>query len=257
MAIKRFYRFSYFTPVQKDRDLLVHQLRDADAALQISALLYNLGYRYGGVLFNHPTDTDRAVLVDHSFLRPRDILLLATRPPLDDELDRTRSRLQRSHTTLEEKVFACLEQYFQHCSRAEVVLTKSLASRLPKQVAEKREVVFREYGGAFCERYSGRTRRRHLLTTITYMTFTPEAWPKGPGLLTVFGMGGPETLIWAHVLRTRFPHLVCSRSFVMAEMTEQVIPPGQLDLSFSDQWEVKILAEIPLHAVRGKPRARL
>jgi len=257
MAIKRFYRFSYFVQTQRDRDLLIHQLRDADASLKISGVLSNLGYRFGGLLFNYPANADRTIPVDSSFLRPGDLLLLTTRPPLDDELDRTRSRLQRSHTTLEDKVFACLEQYFHHCSRAEVVLTKSLASRLPKQIAERREVVFREYGGAFCERYSGRTRRRHLLTTITYMTFTPEAWPKGPGLLTVFGMGGPETLIWAHVLRTRFAHLVCSRSFVMAEMTEQVVPSGELDLSFSDRWQVNLLAEIPLDEVKGKPRAAL
>jgi len=246
----RFFRFSYFTPSQKDRNLLVHQLRDADAALQVSSVLHDLGYQYGGLLLNPPGDRESKVVIDDSFLHAGDLLLLTTRPPKDDESDRTRSRLQRSYTTLEYRIFECLEQYFYHCSRLEVVLTPSIASKLPKETAKKREIVFRQHGGAFCESYSGRKQYDHPLTTIMYMTFTREAWSGGPGLLALFGMGGPETLIWAHLLRTRFQPLVCHRSFVMAEVTEQVIVPGETTLCFADRWKATILLEIPLDEIK-------
>ena len=132
-----------------------------------------------------------------------------------------------------------------------------LAARLPKHVTDKAEVVFRQYGGAFSEQYSGRKRRGQPLTTILYMTFTPQIWTHGPALLTAFGMGGPETLIWAHLLRCRYPHLVCSRSFVMAEVTEQLIAPDENDLNFADRWNVNIIAEIPLEKEEKSRRTSL
>jgi hypothetical protein len=59
MAATRFYRYSYFSPGKKDRDLLIHRLRDADASLEVSDVPYGQGYQYGGLLLNYPAKENR------------------------------------------------------------------------------------------------------------------------------------------------------------------------------------------------------
>lgn len=244
---RRFYRFSYFTPGQKDRNQGTHELRDGDAALQVTDVLYEFGYQYGGLLLNPQGHSTSPLHVDDSFLGSGDLLLVTTRPPMNDSEDRSRGGgLKRSYTSLEQKIFHYLERYFARCSRLEVNLTPAVASKLPKELARKQAIVFRQYGRAMCISHTGPKREERAGTTVLYMTFTEEAWPGGPGLLTLFGMGGPETLIWSHLLRTKFRHLVCCRSFVMVEMTEPDIAGSQVNLCFADSWETRILLEIPL-----------
>ena len=244
---RRFYRFSYFAPIQKGRNLRLHELRDGDAALQVASVLHDLGYQYGGLLLNRQGDPNSPVIVNDSFLQSGDLLLLTTRPPMHDAEDQRRAPRQRSYTSLEQKIFNCLEYYFAHCSGIEVNLAPSVSSRLPKELAKKQAIVFKEYGRAVCISRRGHESREQGLTTIMYMTYTRETWPSGPGLLTLFGMGGPETLVWSHLLRTKFHHLVCSRSFVMVEVKE-IVPPDETSLSFADRWDARILLEIPLDA---------
>ncbi len=56
MSANCFYRFSYYAAASdsKKKRLLLHQLRDADAALELSGILSELGYQYGGLLLNYP-----------------------------------------------------------------------------------------------------------------------------------------------------------------------------------------------------------
>jgi len=250
MTTKHFYRFSYFTAEKKDRELLLHQLRDGDAALELSEPLFKSGYRYGGLLLNYP-HKERANRreVDEGFLHRGDLLLLTTRPPLDDEIDQPRKPLVKSNTTLEEKVFRALRLFFQHCSRSQVILSEVVSRQLPPGF-NKRNVQFKQYGGSV---YDSCDRQKHVgaaSLTAAYLASMPEAWPGGPGLLCAFGMGGQETLSWAHLLRTRHRPLLrralLSGGFIMAEIELEEVRPPQDDLTFYENWQVEILADIQL-----------
>jgi len=260
MDSPNFYRFSYYTPEQDDRHLL-HHLRDGDASMELSEVLRDKGYRYGGLVLNYPVD-DRKYppgysiprrCVDDAFLKPSDLLLLTTRPALDDRVDPARSYINRSYTTLEDKVFKALRQYFQHCSRTHVLLSEYVMHKYA-QVGERFNIQFRQnqtqnqtqnpkqnLGSV----YDSINRHKPPSSNLTamYMVFIERAWENGPKLLCAFGMGGPETLIWAYLLRTKFHDLVASQEFVMAEMEERPILPGCDKLDEVKDWNVKILTE--------------
>jgi hypothetical protein len=250
MPMKRYFRFSYQVPVKKGRPLLPHQLRDGDAALELSEVLHRQGYEYGELLFNYPGERKRgSTAVDDSFLTPSDLLLLTTRPPLDDEDERPRKTVHRAHTTLENKVFDALRLYFKWCTRSQIILSEHLLPTLPAAAVRKSNIQFRQHGGAAYDRYTGPGEDWHrpapaLRVTAAYLAYMEHAWEGGPTLLAAFAMGGTETLAWAHLLRTKFSHLVCSVPFAMAEITSTRPPARPTDLSFADEWVVEILTDL-------------
>lgn len=255
MPGKRFYRFSYYGPPRdKDRELHIHQLRDGDAALELAAVLYQRGYQYGGLLLNYPPPQDSTPkrqpperAVDHSFLEPGDLLLLAGRPPLDDQWAGTRWKIARSHTDLEKKVFLALREYFQNCHRSEITLAERLVERLPQEAVVKRDIKFYLHHHPTYEEVDGHKyvpASRTELVTAAYLVCKREAWPGGPDLLCAFGMGGKETLLWSYFLRTRFAAWLGSREFVMAELKLKELDPHASDLRFAGEWEVTPLAEV-------------
>jgi len=262
MSRKQFFRFSYHVPRKKGRPSLPHQLRDGDAALELSEVLRAQGYEYGEVILNYPAEDETvSITVDDTFLTSSDLLLLTTRPPLDDEHERPRKAVHRSHTTLELKVFAALRQFFKWCDRSQIILAEQLVPTLPPAAVRKSNILFRQHGGAAYERYTGPGDEWHKpppdrRTTVAYLAYAEHAWEGGPALLAAFAVGGTETLVWAHLLRTRFPHLVCSVPFVMAEITTTKPPARPHDLSFADKWPVEILTD-PVEAERSSSRRPL
>jgi len=260
MDAPKFYRFGYYTPEQDDRHLL-HHLRDGDASIELSEVLRDKGYRYGGLVLNYPVD-DRKYppsysiprrFVDDSFLKAGDLILLTTRPALHDRVDPARSYINRSYTTLEDKVFKALGKYFQHCSRIQVFLSDYVIDKYP-QVRERCNIQFRQNQTQNLKHnlkqnlgsvYDSVNRHKPPSSNLTamYMVYIERAWENGPKLLCAFGMGGPETLIWAYLLRTRFHDLVASQEFVMAEMEERPILPGCDNLNEVNDWDVKNLTE--------------
>src|SRR5436305_12890145 len=127
----RFFRFSYHAPKEEDRQLRPHQVRDGAAFAELTARLYSNGYDYGGLLLNYPADDlQQTVQIDTSFLRPDDLLVLTTRPPLDDEKHRDHKQLKRSHTSLEEQIFETLRRYFEICARSHIRLSRLVAEQL-------------------------------------------------------------------------------------------------------------------------------
>jgi hypothetical protein len=241
MAAKKFYRFAYYsTPERNDRDVLIHQLRDGDAALELAQVLHEFGYVYGGLLLNYPGNPDKHRQVDCDFLGRNDLLVMNTRPPLDDS---DRRRVSRSYTDLEEKIFTALRgSVFTECSRSQITLHPSLSLR--KEHAKYRSMEFRQYHGAYCVAYSGiPVARTESRTSVAFIIFKQQLWPGGPALLCVFGMGGPESLITNHLVRTRpeLRGLVCKYEFVLIELHEQPVMLPQDDLRFLSQpgWSAK------------------
>ena len=267
-SVARWYRFSYhLQPKGADRVLFPHQLRDGDAALFLAPVLEAKGYSYGGPIFNYPHPMQaptELVQVDTSAtsLRPQDLLVLTTRPPLDDADEGLKTRVLRSHTTLEDTIFKhALRPHLQRCSRLQVIVAEEHA-RAFSGVASRRNMVFKLYRhvgkkgksskvdlGARIHKYlphgstTWRRPERGRSVSAAFMIFEPHAWPGGPGLLAAFGMGGTETMVWAYVLSTRFPHLIGTCRFVMAEIVEQELPDQPLTMAFADHWNIRLLTD--------------
>ncbi len=68
-------------------------------------------------------------------------------------------------------------------------------------------------------------------------------------------MGGTETLVWCYHLATRFPHLLCTTGFAMAEMQTSALTEPPTSIHFADSWEITILGTEELAPVRGPNRA--
>jgi hypothetical protein len=245
----RFFRFSYYVPRTGDRKLRPHQLRDGDAFAQLSEVLYSRGYQYGGLLLNYPaTDTSKTRKIDTSFFESSDVIVLTTRPPLNIEEKDGRKPVLRSHTSLEVKIFRVLKRHFEICLRSWVKLSKSLALKLPEEYANRADIQFTHYGGASYQsltRYGilSREYRKYPNLTSLYYIFTGEIWQNGPRVLCAFGVGGTDSLIWGHLLRTKFRQEVTldRPKFIMVEIQTGKIPPQADSLSFADDWETKVL----------------
>lgn len=267
-AARRWYRFSYHNQRKgADRTLFPHQLRDGDAALFLAPVLEAQGYSYGGPIFNypHPQQPPRELVPVNEAalgLRAHDLLLLTTRPPLDDVEEGRKARVLRSYTTLEDKIFRhAIRPHLARSTRSQIIVAEEHA-RAFGAVATRRNLVFRLYRrrrqgdapsrtdlGACISRYlpHGSTvwhePPRECSLSAAYLIFEKHAWPGGPALLAGFGMGGMETLVWAYLLRTRFSHLVGARRFVMAEIVERDVPEPPLTMGFADRWDVRLLTE--------------
>lgn len=242
----RWFRFTYLVPGREDRELRPFQTRDDAAALALHDALFAGGYRFGGYIYNYPAKPQPPIKVDDSFLRPQDLLVLTTRPPLHDWDDGDRNRVHRSHTTLEEKVFTCIKRHLTHCSRSKVTVSDTHA-RAWSEVARMVNVQFRLKRGAKIDAvmtYGSDTWQRDLAstpTTVAYLIFEAHAWEGGPGLLVSFGMSGTDTLAWNFILATQYPELIASVPFVMAEITAEERPARPQTLEFLRHWQIRLL----------------
>src|ERR1700688_1041823 len=121
-ANNKFVRFCYLSNNPGDRRLLPHQLRDGDAVVEVFDALRRSGFEYGGSFINWPyphgvNDTSVEDLSQFA-LRESDLLLLTTRPPLQDG---GKKPLRKSRSELEGKLFRAVEHFcLERCSRANV-----------------------------------------------------------------------------------------------------------------------------------------
>lgn len=258
----KIYRFAYHTATKATGSRFrPHQLRDADAFAELSFVLYDSGYEYGGLLLNLPPSVSdepetrgqkRVTEIDASHLTPSDLLVLSTRPPINDVDEGVRLKVAESENELERKIFAGLKAYFDVCSRSHVKLSKGMAAELSPDYEDRANIVFTEFADAYYIKHCthdniflkwSKPERPH--TTAAFLARVEQLWPGGPGLLAVFGMNGPQTLAWHYLLRTQFPQWVTDFRFVMAEIVtgETVINPSSL--SFADEWEVTPLITSP------------
>lgn len=260
MSTRRCYRFAYLTSSHKDREQYPFQLRDGDAALYLTDALGARGYRYAGPIFNYPSAGPSPIPFDDGFLRETDLILLTTRPPMNDDEIGDKKAIRRSFTELEEKLFeGPLSARFERCGRSELLLTNA-AAKISPEIAKRQSIVFRQNGGANYQSYGSPTTRQwqrfksQSPLTAVFLLYAEHAWPGGPALLAAFGMGGTETLVWCYQLATRFPHLLCTTPFAMAEMRTGVLPERPASMGFADSWEITILGAEE-QKVRGPKRA--
>ncbi len=241
------YHFSYPESPSQGRPRL-HDLRDGDAFAELMAPLYDHQFRYGGLLFNFPDPTHTLRPQDFD---PSDLIVLSTRPPLnDDEFDR--KYIRRSGTPMESAILNAVHRYFDVCRRSRITLAKALAPQL--KFLNRGEINFTMHQGAYYRRHrtpyiSNREEHRWQymeegeVKTAAFLLLT-KLTEAGPTLLTAFGMDGNSTLIWCYLLRTKYPDLLRSERFVMAEITAAPLPQRPHNLSFADDWQVDFLLNL-------------
>jgi hypothetical protein len=132
MSRKRFFRFSYLTGQRGDRRIYPHQLRDGDACIELTPILMSLGYEYGGGLLNYEPGTPDLSKELRNSLGPSDLLVLTTRPPLDDKPYKDKKKVIPSRYWFErEVIFGALKPaFFTFCSRLEVDVSENVSEAL-------------------------------------------------------------------------------------------------------------------------------
>jgi hypothetical protein len=255
----RFFRVAYSTSVRKGRQLQPSQTRDGEASMYIADIVRQFGYRYGGPLFQFPVIDGQGNPVKPKprhddgvpVLGPDDLLILNTRPPMDDIFVGDRRVIQRSHTEVENRLLADggpFRKWFARCARSELILSNDAAS-ISAEIRQRQRMWFRQHGGAAYQSYSALGGgwvypKKSDAGTPAFLVYDEEAWPGGPKLLATFGMGGTATLVWACLLATRFPNLVFTTAFAMAELHGRW-PHRPGAMAFAESCDVTILGTAP------------
>jgi len=244
------YWFSYTLPTRRDRETQAFQLRDGEASRCLTDALFDLGYRSKNTIINYPSPGPNLRPFDMTRFTEDDLILMTTRPAMQDGIIGDRRGIPRSYTVLEDDLFKePLGKVFDCCARSQIRLADLIASISP-EIAARQLMQFRQNGGAAYQAYSSRHRdwtRVEIGSTQTaaFLVYVEHAWPGGPAFLLAFGVGGTETLVWCRLLQTRFPELLCTKSFVMVELHSEA-PKQPQTLDFADSWDVRILGTAPL-----------
>jgi hypothetical protein len=213
----RLYLFAYYQSLRDLRldtrpmESQIHKVRDGLASGALFELLIAGGYRYGGTILNLPSqvatelDASGKLRTTTENLRSSDLILLATRPPLDDKPEEGNKRkLFRSGHALETDVLNSLRSVFQQCDRETIRLSDSI--RLVEN-SWMREVHFYQSKGGTVRYFNvggNRQSSRNKNLTVGYVTWIPRIKKGMPRLLAVFGSGGTETLLLSYLLRNDY-----------------------------------------------------
>jgi len=223
------------------------KIRDGAAFTEVTALLGRLGYEYGHIIFNPPFDpkTDKKLGQEHfNFIKPENLLVLTTRPPLDDPKHGDKKHLDRSHTHLEDQVFLEFRNYLAICARSHMQLTPKVGADF-----DKADFNFYQHKSARLKSFKRLDEFRNKKTpedsdlAIGFFLRTRSIPVYGCGLIACFGMGGWETLIWNRIVRTRYTEWVNRPCFVIGQFDMKSLPAKPSTLTFADKIKVEILLE--------------
>jgi hypothetical protein len=253
IASSQFIRLGYHIAGRKDTPLQIQHLRDGATFSEISVILQNEGFTYGSTIFNWPLQETRepGKSVDTTFIKSNDLIVLTTRPPLDDANAQNKKQVKKSDTQLENNIFENLRQFLKVCDREHVRLAETWADKLSARFSNRAEIIFKQNGGAEIQGYK-KYHDSHILKkknpqnkTMFYIINIPQLWDNGPGLFCSFGMRGQEALIGAYLLRTKYWNRLDfsfdSPRMAMLEITLGEIPFYPNTLDFADSWHVDIL----------------
>jgi hypothetical protein len=250
--MRRLFWFAYVFPdSHQERRLTPVQVRDDLAATYVVSVLCRQGFVFEETIVNYPAEGPGFTFVDHGFFQPTDLILLTTRPPMDDAAEGARARKasHRSYTTLEESIFTVLRQWIRFSSRKRTSL-QDAAALLSPEIREHAEIVFMQLSGADYKAVGPLGSEPAELETragltAAYLVRTREAWPGGPELLAAWGMGAIQTLGWCRLLAKKHAHLLDDTAFCMAELKTGRLQ-NQVQANYSDAWDVRILGRAPL-----------
>ncbi|MEB2343959.1 MAG: hypothetical protein OZ948_04405 [Deltaproteobacteria bacterium] len=237
------FPFAYSLPQHdSSRRVRPFQIRDGAATFEMLALLARLGWHYGGLLLNHsppPRSRPGGLLEVPVPAGPGDRILTATRPPLDEC---GRKQVNRGQTDLEKRILEAWRGCFTILSRVEAILHPTFHGELARGFEDRKHIFFYAREGS---RYNelGAARYRSSNRTAAFLLHLDELGPGEPGYIGIFAMDGTTTLIWAYLLRTRFPELAEKPGFVMAELEMGVIPTRTPDLGFAQSWDATVILQ--------------
>jgi hypothetical protein len=217
--MKRYHYFTYYAPAKSttksDPRGDFHRFRDPYVLLNLAELLRAAGFEYGTIIANVPKDMqqiggDRLVFVDPE-LAERDLIAVPTRSPLsesDPEILPKRSGVRRSFLYLENEIFAGLAGLFGRLDRERAIL----ADGLVKRAGPFGEIQFHQntrngHTGGCVLRFGNGTEPPNPIA-VGYVATIPRLQSCPCRILSVFGMGGFETLVLSYVLRHRLSDLI-------------------------------------------------
>jgi len=257
-ASQQLFDFSFaLSRHDRGRPLLMHQRRDAQAAMALVGVLCGRGYRYRFPIFNQPAaippngPPDTLFPTDLSFAHPGDLILVTTRVPCHDERDRPMKQIERAYTTLEQQLLDLLvPNFFEHLSRELVLFGlkhgnhfrpgfESLRGCEFIQKGEDAPIKFARYGNR-----NQRRRRGDPVRTLFFHLYMPELYKGGPGCLLAFGMTGTMTLAWCHRLASDRSELLLRPGFHVLQCEPGAVPERANDPRFIADWK---LEEVLMH----------
>ncbi len=264
MSKQRFVRFCYLSSDSRHKGRRYqHQLRDGDAAVELMPAFASLGYEYGGVFINWPKPDFPAVdtsIADFGKLQlgESDILLLTTRPPIDDDEGGWKP-LCKSDSALEAEIFDALEPCLHHCSRKEISLQKSVGRNLKEGYQNRSNIEFEVIGqqASYKWVYEGGAKTYEPWSekmSAGYIIHVPLK-KRRTRLLVIFGMSGTLTLLWAYrlsKLRGVLKQSLSEPSFTQVEMVRTVPIPYEkhatkpATFEFCDGWDLKVVGKCKL-----------
>lgn len=250
----KFVRFCYLSNDPHDRPLRPHQLRDESVVIELYDPLKLSGLVYGGVFlnWNYPHLTKDTSLAEFAQLElgEHDVLLLTTRPPMDDEYGE-KHPLVKSGSELETVIFNVLrKECFNTCKRTRISLCDHLRGAMQAGFEKRFSARFYSTGAdaPYMERDPVAKRSLRSNKSAGYLVHVPLGQGR-PHLLAIFGMNGPMSLLWAYRLR-KMPELAWALkepSLLMAEISMmKAIPERPTTFKFCEDWKVEIAAKCRL-----------
>lgn len=246
-AAKHYHYFAYSIQMNESEETKPSKLRDGASFSEITATLGRLGYEYGQIIFNIPSSSGREPRAEKDqfcFVKPDDLIVLTTRPPLDDRRHGDKKHMDGSSTHLEQQVFAEFRKYLAVCARSHIELTPQVGAHCTKA-----EMTFYQHKSARLKSFKRLDEFRHTKTpedsdlAIGFFLRTRKIASYGCGLVACFGMRGWDTLIWNRIVRTRYPNWFSRPSFVMAQIDLRGVPSQPITLDFVEKLQVDILVE--------------
>jgi hypothetical protein len=249
-----------------------HMLRDCSSGLMIYSKLKDL-YDFGGILLNLPPEIYEYDLPNNTscdYFNSSDLILMTTRPALDDDSINDKRHLHRSHSNFENTLYESnLRIIFTVCSRQNIILSDFVMSHIgtgdPRRIY--RGIRYSIYKGAFYTSCADtdnpvdlekHTNQRDM--TVGYLVFLPHInvidhpLTKGPGFLLIFGLNGTTTMLWSNLIVRKYAKLLTNivmsnkATLVMVEFSpmfnENYLPFCVNDIVINRE---KILINIPLN----------
>lgn len=261
---EKLHPFLYFLP-RRDSQRSHHHgsTRDDCAVRELMSAQSRKGYVYGESIFNMPPDqpppmgrggrvrSEDLVPVDLSFVSAGDLLLQATRPPLDDAVHEDRKRIERGYTLLEETLFEVWRQYFDFCCRSRIELSRHVVEHLREGYEDRAAIKFYQHWHCGYLKHKSRDSRRwneppNSRLTAAFLLRVDEVWAGGPGYLAAFGMDGTATQAWNYLLHREMPQWLDRPGFTMVELECAPVPKRTHNLRWAHDWKVEPVAHIPL-----------